>query len=226
MQYRTIYCLHSSETPNRSGFYMGQIGGRMVIEKNERRKSKTHTAAKVNGNLELSKCQDGRGTGQFFCVENNGSCRWLQTVTINGRWPKIGLGSPPLVLLADARAKASKHKLMIRDGLGPMAEKNKNIPILNFVEAASLFLETKLEGLKSQRHKAQWPSALNRYANPIFEKLAVGDITVNNVSEVLKPIWTTKTETASRLRGCIEAILSRSLSCSHMITYQNAFRVI
>jgi integrase len=125
------------------------------------------------------------------------------------------LGSPPNISLADARELASKHKRMISDGLDPMAEKKKNIPTINFAKATSLFLETKLEGLKSQRHKAQWPSTLDRYAHPVLGNLAVADITVNDVLEVLKPIWTTKTETASRLRGRIEAILSWATVAGH-----------
>ena len=187
----------------------------MSIEQNERRKSKTLTAVKVNGNLEPGKYHDGGGTGLFLRVENNGSRRWLQRITVKSKRREIGLGSPPNISLADARELASKHKRMISDGLDPMAEKKKSIPIINFSEAASLFLETKLEGLKSQRHKAQWPSTLNRYANPVLGKLAVGDITVNDVLEVLKPIWTTKTETASRLRGRIEAILSWATVAGH-----------
>jgi integrase len=187
----------------------------MSIEQNERRKSKTLTAAKVNGNLEPGKYHDGGGTGLFLRVENNGSRRWLQRITINGKRREIGLGSPPTISLADARENALKHKQMINVGLDPVAEKNKSVPNINFAKATSLFLETKLEGLKSQRHKAQWPSTLDRYARPVLGNLAVADITVNDVLEVLKPIWTTKTETASRLRGRIEAILSWATVAGH-----------
>ena len=187
----------------------------MSIEQNERRKSKTLTAAKVNGNLEPGKYHDGAGTGLFLRVEKNGSRRWLQRITVKGKRTEIGLGSPPSVSLADARERASKHKRMISDGLDPIAEKKKNVPIISFAEATVLFLETKLEGLKSQRHKDQWPSTLNRYANPILGKTAVSDITVNDVLAVLKPIWTTKTETASRLRGRIEAVLSWATVAGH-----------
>ena len=187
----------------------------MVIDQNERRKSKTLTAAKVNGNLEPGKYHDGGGTGLFLRVENNGSRRWLQRITINGKRREIGLGSPPTISLAVARENALKHKQMINVGLDPVAEKNKSVPNINFAKATSLFLETKLEGLKSQRHKAQWPSTLDRYARPVLGNLAVADITVNDVLEVLKPIWTTKTETASRLRGRIEAILSWATVAGH-----------
>ena len=175
----------------------------MSIEQNKRRKSKTLTAAKVNGNLKPGKYHDGGGTGLFLRVEKNGSRRWLQRITVKGKRTEIGLGSPSSVSLADARERALKHKRMISDGLDPIAEKKKNVPIISFAEATVLFLETKLEGLKSQRHKDQWPSTLNRYANPILGKTAVSDITVNDVLAVLKPIWSTKTETASRLRGRI-----------------------
>ena len=196
----------------------------MVFDQNERRKSKALTAAKVNGNLEPGKYHDGGGTGLFLRVEKNGSRRWLQRITVKGRRTEIGLGSPPSVSLADARERASNHKRMISDGLDPIAEKKKNVPNISFDEATVLFLETKLEGLKSQRHKAQWPSTLNRYAHPVLGKLAVSDITVNDVLEVLKPIWTTKTETASRLRGRIEAILSWATVAGHRKNGENPAR--
>ena len=67
----------------------------MVIEKSERRKSKTLTAAKVSGNLEQGKYHDGGGTGLLLRVENNGSRRWLQRITVKSKRREIGLGSPP-----------------------------------------------------------------------------------------------------------------------------------
>ena len=76
------------------------------------------------------------------------------------------------------------------------------------MEAANLYLEVKSSEFTNKKHKSQWFSTLKTYAYPKLGKLPVSEILINDVLETLKPIWTTKTETASRLRGRIEAVLS------------------
>ena len=61
---------------------------------------------------------------------------------------------------------------------------------------------------KNAKHKAQWDATLETYAFPIMGNLPVDAIELPHVLKVLEPIWTTKTETASRLRGRIERILA------------------
>ena len=180
----------------------------MSIEQNERRKSKTLTAAKVNGNLEPGKYHDGGGTGLFLRVENNGSRRWLQRITINGKRREIGLGSPPNISLADARELASKNKRLIKDGLDPLTEKRNSKKSLTFAEATDLYLDVKLGEFRNEKHRNQWRSTLTTYAKPKMGSLSVSEIYVQDVLQVLKPIWSSKTVTASRLRGRIESVLS------------------
>ena len=76
------------------------------MNQGERRSTTKLTAAKINGNLAAGKYHDGGGTGLFLRVEINGSRRWLQRTTINGKRREIGLGSPPSVSLAAARERA------------------------------------------------------------------------------------------------------------------------
>ena len=178
------------------------------MNQGERRFTKKLTAAKINGNLAAGKYHDGGGTGLFLRVEINGSRRWLQRTTINGKRREIGLGSPPSVSLAAARESASKNKRDIKEGLNPLSKKRDNAPTLTFIEAANLYLEVKSSEFTNKKHKSQWFSTLNTYAYPKLGKLLVSEILINDVLETLKPIWTTKTETASRLRGRIEAVLS------------------
>ena len=178
------------------------------MNQGERRSTKKLTAAKINGNLAAGKYHDGGGTGLFLRVEINGSRRWLQRTTINGKRREIGLGSPPSVSLAAARESASKNKRDIKEGLNPLSKKRDNAPTLTFMEAANLYLEVKSSEFTNKKHKSQWFSTLNTYAYPKLGKLPVSEILINDVLETLKPIWTTKTETASRLRGRIEAVLS------------------
>jgi integrase len=187
----------------------------MVIEKSERRKSKTLTAAKVSGNLEQGKYHDGGGSGLFLRVEKNGSRRWLQRTTINGNRREIGLGSPPNVSLADARELASQNKRLVREGLNPLAEKRNSKKALTFAEAVDMFLDVKLDEFRNEKHKNQWRSTLATYAKPTLGKLSVSEILVLDILQVLKPIWSSKTETASRLRGRIETVLSWATVSGH-----------
>jgi len=60
---------------------------------------------------------------------------------------------------------------------------------------------------ENAKHRQQWKSTLNTYCSPVFGKVSVQAIDVALVTKVLEPIWATKPETASRLRGRIEAIL-------------------
>ena len=183
------------------------MGGKVIGQSNLR-STKKLTAAKINGNLAAGKYHDGGGTGLFLRVEPNGSRRWLQRTTINGKRREIGLGSPPTVSLSAARESAYKNKRDIREGLNPLTKKKDNAPTLTFKEAANLYIEVKRSEFTNEKHKKQWFTTLNTYAYPKLGKLPVGEILVNDVLETLKPIWTTKTETASRLRGRIEAVLS------------------
>ena len=137
------------------------------MNQGERRSTKKLTAAKINGNLAAGKYHDGGGTGLFLRVEPNGSRRWLQRTTINGKRREIGLGSPPSVSLAAARESASKNKRDIKEGLNPLSKKRDNTPTLTFMEAANLYLEVKSSEFTNKKHKSQWFSTLNTYAYPL-----------------------------------------------------------
>ena len=187
----------------------------MATDQNERRKSKNLTAAKVNGNLEPGKYHDGGGAGLFLRVENNGSRRWLQRTTVNGKRREIGLGSPPTIPLVDAREMAAKNKRLIKDGLDPLTEKRNNKKSLTFAEAIDRYLDVKLDEFRNEKHKNQWRSTLNTYAKPTLGNLSVSEIYVQDVLQVLRPIWSAKTVTASRLRGRIESVLSWATVSGH-----------
>lgn len=101
----------------------------------------------------------------------------------------------------EAWSKAREQRQAIRDDEAA-ADK------MTFEKAAGEFLKTKLSEFKSETHRKQWGSTLETYAMPIIGKADVAAITVHDIERVLKPIWDTKTETASRLRGRIEAVLA------------------
>lgn len=78
---------------------------------------------------------------------------------------------------------------------------------LTFEAAMDDFLHSKLDEFNNEKHQKQWRSTLTTYAVPIIGKKLVDAITVDDMHELLKPIWNTKTETASRVRGRVENVL-------------------
>lgn len=128
----------------------------------------------------------------------------------------IGLGGFPDVPLAMVREKAREAKGQIRQGIDPveqrkavrgalMAAQAKGI---NFDECARLFLKSKTEEFSNHKHAAQWVSTLRDYASPVIGKLPVDTVELPHILKILEPIWSEKTETATRLRGRIESVLA------------------
>ncbi|MDA8587065.1 site-specific integrase [Rhodobacteraceae bacterium] len=78
----------------------------------------------------------------------------------------------------------------------------------SFAAVMEKYLEAKLSEFRSEKHRKQWRATLDNYAIPVIGDLPVANISVHDILRVLKPIWTEKTETASRLRGRIERVLS------------------
>lgn len=142
--------------------------------------------------------------GLLLQVTPTGGRSWLLRATVKGKRRQIGLGSYPDVTLAQARERARGVKDLIWQGIDPLAEKRR----LTFAQAMEKTLEARTAEFRNEKHKKQWRSTLDTYAVPMLGNMAVSDIDVSDVLRVLEPIWTTKTETASRLRGRIEAVLS------------------
>jgi integrase len=161
------------------------------------------------------KYSDGGGLGLILWVKPDGGRFWVQRVTINSRRRDIGLGGYPLVSLAEARTQARANKQAVRQGLDPLAEKRKASASVTFRDAADRYLETKLNGYRNAKHRAQWGATLRTYAYPVLGHLDVNTIEPRDVLRAIQPIWETKTETAKRLRGRIEAVLSWATVAGH-----------
>jgi integrase len=148
------------------------------------------------------------GQGLFLRVARNGAKQWVQRITIRGKRTELGLGSPPAVSLATARKLALDNRGKAMLGGDPLADKRKAREGMTFADAVEKYLAAKLSEFSNEKHRKQWPSTLNTYAAPVLGPKLVSEITVQDVLRVLEPIWATKTETASRLRGRIENVLS------------------
>ena len=173
------------------------------------------TAQGVKNLKEPGKYSDGGGLGLFLWVKPNGGRFWIQRIVINGRRREIGMGGYPIVSLASAREQALINKQFVRQGGDPLAEKRKAKGSVTFKNAAERFLETKLNGYRNAKHRAQWCSTLRTYAYPVLGHLDVNTIEPRDVLRAVQPIWETKTETAKRVRGRIEAVLSWATVAGH-----------
>lgn len=191
------------------------MGEGYMVQAKTRRVEKALTAAKVAGNLEPGRYHDGGGLGLYLRVEPNLSRFWVQRVTIRGKRCELGLGSPPAVKLADARALATDNKRLARAGGDPLAAKRKAAAGLTFSKAVDEYLSAKLAEFRNDKHRKQWRATLDTYAAPIIGDMRLDAIELPDVLRVLQPIWASKTETASRLRGRIEAVLSWATVAGH-----------
>jgi integrase len=148
-------------------------------------------------------------------VEPSGSRRWVQRIIILGRRCEIGLGTPPVVTLASAREAALANKRIAQAGEDPVSLRRNARAFMTFAAAAENAIEAKSSEFRSDKHLKQWRSTLDTYALPVLGSLPVGQVSSADVLRVLQPIWSEKTETASRLRGRIEAILSWATAAGH-----------
>lgn len=146
------------------------------------------------------------GGNLYLVVSPSGSRKWVLRFTWRGRAKEMGLGSASSVPLADAREKAASARRAIAQGLNPIDERKRDNGIPSFAEMADTVREALTAGFRNEKHKAQWKMTLETYAASLRSK-PVDTITTDDVLAVLKPIWTTKAETASRLRGRIEKVL-------------------
>ncbi|MEX2122387.1 MAG: integrase arm-type DNA-binding domain-containing protein [Woeseia sp.] len=158
----------------------------------------------------------GGVSGLHLKIKGETSRNWILRVVIGDRRRDIGLGGYPAVTLEQARTLAREARLQIREGIDPVAARRAAQDSLRTAEAKRLTFDqaalkcwkSKSREFKNKKHAAQWKSTLDTYASPIIGPLPVDQVELAHIVAVLEPIWTTKTETASRLRGRIESVLA------------------
>ena len=127
----------------------------------------------------------------------------------------MGLGSFPEVPLALARQKARDSRELVREGINPIEAKQAvrraaaaaSAASKTFAECAAKYIDAKSPEWANIKHLGQWRTTIETFANPVIGNLFVQDVDTPHVMAILEPIWTTKTETAVRLRGRLESIL-------------------
>ncbi len=153
------------------------------------------------------------GGNLYLNVTASGAKSWVFMYVIAGRQREMGLGPARDVSLVEARDLASQHRRSIRAGQDPLELRKASAPKPTFSVFAEEHIKTMEAGWRNPKHRAQWRSTLKTYAATLKDA-PVDQVTTADVLAVLKPIWSTKPETASRVRGRIEAVLDAAKAAS------------
>lgn len=157
----------------------------------------------------------GDGGGLTLQITTTGAKSWLLRYMMAGKPFGMGLGPTHTVSLAEARQKALDARKLLIEGVNPLVVKRQNriagalasAKMMTFDQCAEAYILAHKAGWKNAKHADQWTNTLNTYASPVFGHLPVAEIDTGLVVKCLSPIWESKTETASRLRGRIESVL-------------------
>ena len=183
--------------------------------------------------LQVKNAQPGRhvdGNGLHLLVKASGAGSWVLRYTLRGRARDLGLSRCPEALalleqtgreelsLAQARDIAAIYRLKVRAGIDPLAERQQaaaalvapkasQAPTTTFADAAQGYLASRENTWRNAKHRQQWHNTLETYAMPVIGNMPIQNVGTTEVLRILEPIWPVKPETASRLRGRIEAII-------------------
>lgn len=148
------------------------------------------------------------GAGLYLNITLSGAKSWRLIYRFNKKRCELGLGGLAGTTLAQARDKAAEAKALLRDGTDPKAARH-GVAASEDHSFGVVALDL-INGIESDwrnaKHKKQWHSTLKFYAKPIWGK-DVAAIDANDLIKILGPIWNTKHETASRVRGRMERVL-------------------
>jgi integrase len=176
------------------------------------------TAAKVKAESRPGRYNDGAGL--YLLVRPDGRKGWVLRYRLAGRQRDMGLGAHPEVGLAAARQAAKEARDRLRAGADPiearaaeraaLARKVADAGERTFRAVAERYVARHEPSWRNDKHRAQWRSTLVSYAYPRLGDRDVAGIDRAAVLEVLEPLWSRAPETASRLRGRIEAVLDHA----------------
>ena len=157
----------------------------------------------------------GGVAGLYLHVNDRGARSWILRVVVGDKRRDMGLGGYPDIGVADARQKAREARLKIEQGIDPiLLRKQAKSELMalqatdkTFEQAAGEYIKIHADSWSNDKHRKQWERTLAAYAFPVVGKLSLRHIRQEHILKILEPIWTTKTETATRVRGRIESIL-------------------
>jgi len=159
------------------------------------------------------------GAGLYLQVSKSGAKSWIFRYQLDKRRREMGLGSLSAVPAKEARRKALKARALLADGIDPVENRDQLqaaasgqaarncAKAVTFRDAADEYVKANRAAWRSAKHAQQWENTLAKYAYPLIGDIPIGEVDDVHVLRILQPIWTTKTETASRVRGRIECVL-------------------
>ncbi len=163
---------------------------------------------------------DGRG---LYLQVKNGGRSWVFRYMLSGKSRYMGLGPYPGVTLAEARREAGACRKLLLGGTDPIEARQQHrqasrlqaAQSVTFEFCAKRYIEDHSAGWRNAKHAEQWSSTLETYAYPVFGSLPIQAIDTGLVTKVLGPIWRDKTETATRVRQRMEAVLDWATAHGH-----------
>jgi len=178
--------------------------------------------ARTTGRLTALKVERAKAPGMYadggglYLQITEGGASWVYRYMLNGRAREMGLGPLALFGLSEARAKALDARRLRHEGVCPIEARRAAraqtrldaAKAMTFQQCADRYIKDHRAGWRNGKHVEQWESSLRRFTFPVIGALPVQAIDTALVRKVLDPIWTTKPETASRVRGRIESILN------------------
>lgn len=179
------------------------------------KKAKELTALEVKNLNEPGLHFVGGVAGLALQVLPSGGRTWVLRVVIGKKRRDMGLGGYPDVPLAQAKDDARAARAKVRAGIDPIEEqraarsalKASQMALLTFKQCAESYIDAHKAGWKNEKHQKQWSSTMEAYVYPKIGSVLARDVELPQVLAVLEPIWKTKTETASRVRGRVESVL-------------------
>jgi integrase len=155
------------------------------------------------------------GAGLYLQVSGNGSRSWIFRFKQNGRARDMGLGSLTTVSLATAREMAAECRRKRLAGIDPIEDRQTDrreaqlaaARSMTFDQCRDAFIEAHRAGWRNAKHRGQWTASLATYVTPVLGSLPIQSVDVGLVMKALEPIWSSKPETAARVRGRIERVL-------------------
>src|SRR5215831_11330328 len=171
------------------------------------------SAVEVKGIDAMGMYHDGGGL--YLQVSAGGAKSWIYRFMLDGRAREMGLGPLNVISLAEARKRAAECRKSRLDGIDPIEARRAQRGrrkleagrAMTFDKCAAAYIEAHKASWKNGKHAEQWRGSLRNYASPAFGSSPVQAIDLGLVMKALEPIWRTKSETASRVRGRIEAVL-------------------
>lgn len=184
--------------------------------------------------LQVKNAKPGRhadGGGLHLLVKDTGARSWVFRFMLNGRSRDLGLSRCPEALallkksggeeltLSQARDVAAIYRLKVKAGIDPLEEREHEAAekaaaaqaakakAVSFKSVSETYIAANEASWRNDKHRQQWRNTLSTYVYPVIGDLPVGEVATGHVLEIIEPLWKSKPETASRVRGRIETVL-------------------